>query len=166
MGLESWTCTLYVILTMFSGDEDIYVRAGAVPTLIKYNFSSAHMGNENLAITGKDWGRPSPRPVRAITSRSSVPRSSTATTLRSRYPCRTRRAGSSWTSGCILMIASFLTSRVLSKCNARASHRPPCCDWDPWTYRCLTRTCGRCATRWSLGPRAASTHMCCPASGS
>ena len=45
---------LYVSLTMFSGDGDIYVRAGEAPTLIKYNFSSVHMGNENLAITGQD----------------------------------------------------------------------------------------------------------------
>lgn len=48
---------LYVSLTMFSGDGDIYVRAGGIPSLLKYNFSSVHMGNENLAISGADRKR-------------------------------------------------------------------------------------------------------------
>ncbi|OMJ88503.1 hypothetical protein SteCoe_9537 [Stentor coeruleus] len=49
--------TVSISLTMFSGDGDIYVRSGAMPSLTQYNFSSVHMGNENLVISGIDRKR-------------------------------------------------------------------------------------------------------------
>jgi hypothetical protein len=45
---------LSISLTVLSGDADIYVSAGGLPTVSQYNFSSVHGGNENLVITGVD----------------------------------------------------------------------------------------------------------------
>ncbi|OMJ70119.1 hypothetical protein SteCoe_31973 [Stentor coeruleus] len=49
--------TVSISLTMFTGDGDIYVRSGAMPSLTNFNFSSTHIGNENLVISAIDRKR-------------------------------------------------------------------------------------------------------------
>lgn len=46
--------SIIISLTMLTGDGDIYVKAGGLPSLLTYNFSSVHNGNENLVITKVD----------------------------------------------------------------------------------------------------------------
>ena len=46
--------TISISLTMITGDADIYVKYGEVPSAKKFDFESVHMGNENLIITVSD----------------------------------------------------------------------------------------------------------------
>ena len=52
--INSPDSTISISLTMFSGDGDIYVKAGASPSLRNFDFSSVHMGNENLVISANE----------------------------------------------------------------------------------------------------------------
>jgi hypothetical protein len=46
--------TVSISLTMVSGDADLYVRYGQVPTEKEHDFESIHMGNENLIVSPED----------------------------------------------------------------------------------------------------------------
>ena len=46
--------TISISLTMISGDADIYVKHGEIPTDKNHDFESIHLGNENLIITPLD----------------------------------------------------------------------------------------------------------------
>lgn len=48
---------LSISLTLLNGDGDLYVKADSAPSLTVFDFSSIHMGNENLIITPNDRQR-------------------------------------------------------------------------------------------------------------
>lgn len=50
----SSTDVLSIGITVISGYADIYVRAGELPEITKFNFSATHGGNESIVITGED----------------------------------------------------------------------------------------------------------------